>query len=376
MDQIWPSCDPRDVRFNYQALPRFPEQGPDMFNGAQAVMPQVYMNNAAGFYNHGQQVPYWWPVQNFVPPASVNFATAPPQMMGGTTMMMPGNPNLAPSVFSRDVDDEVEQQYIKKPPNAFMVFARKHRKALMGKLDKKDSASVNVILGGMWNSLPQQDQAKYYEEADVERRRHAQLYPNWSMCDNYGKKRKRMRGNAGIADPEAPQPTRMCMAPVQSGMMGPERYPTQGDSQSVSSMACLPLQQQQQQQPPKASLPAFVHNFLPPAAPTSSAMEFSQLLSDVNYTPLVLEKNARACTVNSCEPQSIEEELHVLLGRFEDESSTTQTEQSTAELNLEEELQSLLERFHTKPSTAQLGTDRLHSVFEGLGITAADTGGC
>ncbi|XP_057677279.1 transcription factor 7-like 1-A [Corythoichthys intestinalis] len=291
-------------------------------------------------------------------------------MMGGTTMMMPGNPNLAPSVFSRDADDEVEQQYIKKPPNAFMVFARKHRKALMGKLDKKDSASVNVILGGMWNSLPQQDQAKYYEEADVERRRHAQLYPNWSMCDNYGKKRKRMRGNAAVTDPEAPQPTRMCVAPVQTGMMGPERYPTQGESQSVSNIACLPQQQ------PKASLPAFVHNFMPPAAPTSSAMEFSQLLSGVNYMPLAQEKNARPSTVNSSEPQSIEEELHVLLGRFEDESSTTQTEQSTAELNLEEELQSLLERFHTKPSTTQLGTDRLHSVFEGLGITAADTGGC
>lgn len=28
-----------------------------------------------------QQVPYWWPVQNFVPPTSVNFAAAPPQMV-------------------------------------------------------------------------------------------------------------------------------------------------------------------------------------------------------------------------------------------------------------------------------------------------------
>ncbi|XP_051902240.1 protein pop-1-like [Hippocampus zosterae] len=372
---MWPSCDPRDVRFNYQALPRFAEQGPtlagaDMFNGPQAVMPPVYMNSAAGFYSHGQQVPYWWPVQNFVPPTSVNFAAAPPQMMGGTTMMMQGNPNLTPGVFMRDADDEVEQQYIKKPPNAFMVFARKHRKALMGKLDKKDSASVNVILGEMWNSLPQQDQAKYYEEADVERRRHAQLYPNWSMCDNYGKKRKRMRGNATLTDPEAPQPTRMCVAPVQTGMMGPERYPTQGESQSVSNIACL------QQQPPKASLPAFVHNFMPPAAPTSSGMEFSQLLSGVNYMPLAHEKHTRPLTVNSSEPRSLEEELHVILERFEEESSTTQTEQSAAALNLEEELQSLLERFQNKPSTAQLGTDKLHCVFEGLGITAAETGGC
>lgn len=66
--------------------------------------------------------------------------------------------NLKKHIFSpfffvfanrRDADDEVEHQYIKKPPNAFMVFARKHRKALMGKLDKKDSASVNVILGEM-----------------------------------------------------------------------------------------------------------------------------------------------------------------------------------------------------------------------------------
>ncbi|XP_061904405.1 transcription factor 7-like 1-B [Entelurus aequoreus] len=369
MDQMWSGCDPRDVRFNYQTLPRFGEQGPpaiaapDMFN-----MQPMYMNSTAGYYNHGQQVPYWWPVQNFVPPASVSFAAAPPQMIGGTTMMMPGTPSMGPGVFMRDADDEVEQQYIKKPPNAFMVFARKHRKALMGKLDKKDSASVNVILGEMWNSLPQQDQAKYYEEADVERRRHAQLYPNWSMCDNYGKKRKRMRGNASgsVSDLEAPQPTRMCMAPVQTGLMGPERYSTQAESQSVSNLAGL--------QQPKASLSTFMHNFLPPAAPASSGMEISQLLSGVNYLPAPHDKLQRPPAVNSSEP-CLEEELHVILDRFEEESSTTQTEESVADLILEEDLHSLLERFQ-KPSTAQFGTDRLHCVFEGLGITTTDTGQC
>nr|XP_057943814.1 alkaline ceramidase 3 isoform X2 [Doryrhamphus excisus] len=317
-----------------------------------------------------KQVPYWWPVQNFVPPASVSFAAAPPQMIGGTTMMMPGTPSMAPSVFMREAEDEVEQQYIKKPPNAFMVFARKHRKALMGKLDKKDSASVNVILGEMWNSLPQQDQAKYYEEADVERRRHAQLYPNWSMCDNYGKKRKRMRGNAAtsVSDLEAPQPTRMCVAPVQTGLMGPDRFPPQSDSQSVSNLACL--------QQPKTSLSAFVHNFAPPAAPTSSGIEFSQLLSGANYLPPPHDKLQRPPAASSSEPQGLEEELHVILERFEEESSTAHTEESVAALNLEEELQSLLERFQNKPTTPQFGTDRLHCVFEGLGITAADTGQC
>ncbi|XP_077361494.1 uncharacterized protein LOC144006492 [Festucalex cinctus] len=269
-------------------------------------------------------------------------------MIGGTTMMMPGNPNLTRGMFLRDADEEVEQQYIKKPPNAFMVFAGKHRKALMGKLDKKDSASVNVILGEMWNSLPQQDQAKYYAEADVERRRHAQLYPNWSMCDNYGKKRKRMRGNAAVADPEAPQPTRICVAPVQTGMKGPERYPMQAESQCVSNIACL--QPQQPQPPANANLPTFVPNFMPPAAPAPSGMEFSQLLSGVSYMPPAPDKHPpRPLAATSSEPQSFEEELHGILERFDEESSAMQTEQLSATLNLEEDLQSLLKVFKISP---------------------------
>ncbi|XP_028275828.1 transcription factor 7-like 2 [Parambassis ranga] len=90
-------------------------------------------------------------------------------------------------------DESASQPHIKKPRNAFMLFLNEQRPKVSAEKGMKSSAAVNAAVGQMWKSLSKEEQAKYYEEAEVERRLHAQLYPNWSSADNYGKKRKRVR---------------------------------------------------------------------------------------------------------------------------------------------------------------------------------------
>ncbi|XP_028275825.1 lymphoid enhancer-binding factor 1-like [Parambassis ranga] len=93
-------------------------------------------------------------------------------------------------------DESASQPHIKKPRNAFMLFLNEQRPKVSAEKGMKSSAAVNAAVGQMWNSLSKEEQAKYHEEAEVERWLHAQLYPEWSSADNYGKKRKRVRTRA------------------------------------------------------------------------------------------------------------------------------------------------------------------------------------
>ncbi|KAM9775622.1 transcription factor 7-like 1-B [Syngnathus typhle] len=87
--------------------------------------------------------------------------------------------------------------YIKKPPNAFMLFMKEQRPFVKAQLENsggepKDSASVNKVLGQMWKSLTQDKKEKYFDESDRLNQIHASLHPHWSCRDNYGQKKKRV----------------------------------------------------------------------------------------------------------------------------------------------------------------------------------------
>ncbi|XP_071334099.1 transcription factor 7-like 1-B isoform X2 [Trachinotus anak] len=96
----------------------------------------------------------------------------------------------------RDSQEDDGRPYIKKPPNAFMIFRDEQRPKVTAELNDNNSATPNTILGQRWKSLSKEEQAKYYEQAEKERRLHAQRHPDWSCSQNYGKKRKRVRRKA------------------------------------------------------------------------------------------------------------------------------------------------------------------------------------
>nr|XP_046271776.1 sex-determining region Y protein-like [Scatophagus argus] len=110
-------------------------------------------------------------------------------------------------------------QYIKKPPNAFMLFLNEQRPHVEAEIRSRGNAAVNTVLGQKWKSLSQEQQATYYEQADRERRLHAQQHPEWSSSHNYGKKRKReRRRKPTCAEDETQQAKKVCVTPVQTAV--------------------------------------------------------------------------------------------------------------------------------------------------------------
>ncbi|XP_077573158.1 uncharacterized protein LOC144196666 [Stigmatopora nigra] len=126
-------------------------------------------------------------------------------------------------------------EYIKKPLNAFMLYAKENRPILKQLYDKQDSASVNKLLGQMWKTLTQDDKQKYFEEAQRLFEEHAIMYPNWSTRDNYGKKKKRKCCHAAPrCTSRRPTATSVAAYPLFI-------YPVAGDPASPPQVSAYPV---------------------------------------------------------------------------------------------------------------------------------------
>ncbi|XP_019946697.2 transcription factor 7-like [Paralichthys olivaceus] len=88
---------------------------------------------------------------------------------------------------------DASKPYVKKPPNAFMIYRMEQRPNVVAELQNTDCAAVNRLIGKRWRSMTQEEQKKYYESAQWEKQLHSQLFPEWSAGDNYGQKKKRIR---------------------------------------------------------------------------------------------------------------------------------------------------------------------------------------
>lgn len=90
--------------------------------------------------------------------------------------------------------------YIKKPPNAFMLYMKEQRPNVPADISKRGSAAVNKFLAERWRMLTFEQKAKYYEQASMEANVFYQQHPDWNNSLNYGKKRRRTRAGAQAAD--------------------------------------------------------------------------------------------------------------------------------------------------------------------------------
>ncbi|XP_032426618.1 LOW QUALITY PROTEIN: uncharacterized protein LOC116724931 [Xiphophorus hellerii] len=88
---------------------------------------------------------------------------------------------------------DVGRPYVKKPPNAFILFLKEIRPKVVSELNISRSAVVNRVVGEMWNCLAVEVKAKYFEKARLEQKLHQQQHPGWSANSNYRKKRKRVK---------------------------------------------------------------------------------------------------------------------------------------------------------------------------------------
>uniref|UniRef100_A0AAX7UVU8 HMG box domain-containing protein n=1 Tax=Astatotilapia calliptera TaxID=8154 RepID=A0AAX7UVU8_ASTCA len=109
--------------------------------------------------------------------------------------------------------------YVKKPPNAFMLYLKEQRPKVIAELNIPGSAAVNAVVGQRWKSLSNDQKARYFKQAETERQNHAKEHPAWSTKENYGKKRKRIRlrkESASVHEEVVQQANNLRMRPAES----------------------------------------------------------------------------------------------------------------------------------------------------------------
>ncbi|KAL7404400.1 hypothetical protein ABVT39_014206 [Epinephelus coioides] len=202
------------------------------------IMQPGHLHCGAGACCQGQYLPYLWPVEDVLTAAGVGHPAALPQtaaafsypapppqpftnvpevkLAEGQSLRFVGvlNGQLlyeviaggdAPPVYAappqntsnskkrkRDSQRDDDRPYIKRPPNAFMLFLKEQRTHVEAEVAERGSAA--------WKSLTEEQQAKYFSQAKTERLLHSQQHPEWSTQDNYGKRRKTQRSKASRLD--------------------------------------------------------------------------------------------------------------------------------------------------------------------------------
>ncbi|NXQ79216.1 SOX30 factor, partial [Nyctibius grandis] len=99
--------------------------------------------------------------------------------------VLPSNSGMADTPFSKDKSGRV-----KRPMNAFMVWARIHRPALAKANPAATNTDISVQLGLEWSKLTEEQKQPYYDEALKIKQRHEEEFPGWIYQPRQGKKKR------------------------------------------------------------------------------------------------------------------------------------------------------------------------------------------
>lgn len=69
---------------------------------------------------------------------------------------------------------------VKRPMNAFMVWAREFRGRLAAAMPNATNSDISVTLGQVWAALSSEDKKQYYEAAERIKQKHRQDFPGMS----------------------------------------------------------------------------------------------------------------------------------------------------------------------------------------------------
>ncbi|NWX45443.1 SOX30 factor, partial [Steatornis caripensis] len=88
--------------------------------------------------------------------------------------VLPSDSGMPDTPFSKN-----KNGCVKRPMNAFMVWARIHRPALAKANPTANNAEISVQLGLEWSKLTEEQKKPYYDEAQKIKQRHREEFPDW-----------------------------------------------------------------------------------------------------------------------------------------------------------------------------------------------------
>ncbi|XP_064243919.1 transcription factor SOX-30 [Passer domesticus] len=93
--------------------------------------------------------------------------------------VLPSDSGMPDTPFSKTKSGRV-----KRPMNAFMVWARIHRAAVAKANPGANNAEISVQLGLEWSKLTEEQKQPYYEEANKIKLKHREEFPGWVYQPN------------------------------------------------------------------------------------------------------------------------------------------------------------------------------------------------
>ncbi|XP_075978949.1 transcription factor Sox-8-like [Anticarsia gemmatalis] len=94
--------------------------------------------------------------------------------------------------------------HVKRPMNAFMVFAQAMRKRLSEQRPALHNAELSKSLGLMWKSLGEDEKFPFIKEANNLRTQHKKMYPNYK----YQPRRRKVPPASSVRPKREPSPDR------------------------------------------------------------------------------------------------------------------------------------------------------------------------
>uniref|UniRef100_A0A2H1VUR2 SFRICE_028033 n=1 Tax=Spodoptera frugiperda TaxID=7108 RepID=A0A2H1VUR2_SPOFR len=117
-------------------------------------------------------------------------------------------------VRSRDVTNQMASRggsggcmrraHVKRPMNAFMVFAQAMRRRLSEQRPALHNAELSKSLGSMWKSLSEDEKLPFIKEADKLRTQHKKEYPDYK----YQPRRRKPQPTSAVRPKREPSPER------------------------------------------------------------------------------------------------------------------------------------------------------------------------
>ncbi|XP_063992380.1 protein bric-a-brac 1-like isoform X2 [Diachasmimorpha longicaudata] len=84
---------------------------------------------------------------------------------------------------------------IRRPPNAFMIFANEWRRRLASENPRESNTAISVRLGAMWKDLTNETKDSYYALAKKVDEEHKRKYPGYFYSPKVARMRKNMKND-------------------------------------------------------------------------------------------------------------------------------------------------------------------------------------